>query len=278
MVNPQKKRTVQELKRLVKEYPIVGVVDMQNLPAPQLQIMRRSLRGKVELKMARGRVLHRALEESGDGVKMLTEHLGGMPAMLFTKENPFSLYKTVQKNKSSAPAKPGQIAPRDIIVPAGPTPFAPGPVIGELGALGIKAGVEAGKIVIKQDTVLCKRGEPIKPKAAEMLKRLSIEPMEIGLNIVVVVEKGIVFKAEQLEIDEVKFNAQLMDAIHSARNLAIDVAYPAPEVIEALIQRAFREAKAVALESGFLSKDTIEELLGRGERAAAALQSLVDKK
>ena len=59
MVNPQKKRTVQELKRLVKEYPIVGVVDMQNLPAPQLQIMRRSLRGKVELKMARRRVIHR---------------------------------------------------------------------------------------------------------------------------------------------------------------------------------------------------------------------------
>ena len=35
MVSKQKQQTVQELKQLVKEYPIVGVVDMQSLPAPQ---------------------------------------------------------------------------------------------------------------------------------------------------------------------------------------------------------------------------------------------------
>ena len=275
MVSAKKKQAVEDMIRLCKEYPIIGVVDMQNLPAPQLQVMRKSLRGKIEMRMARRRLIQRAIETSADG-KQLIPSLQGMPALLFTKENPFSLFKTVQKNKSSAPAKAGQHAPRDIVVPAGPTSFAPGPVIGELAAVGIKAGVENGKITIKQDCVICQKGEVIKPKVAEMLKRLGIEPMEIGLNIVAVVEKGILFQAEQLLIDEDAFNAKLLGAISEARNLAMDIAYPTKETTELLIQQAFREAKAVALEAGVVSKDTIDQMLGQGERAAAALKDMAN--
>ncbi len=276
MVSEKKKKAVKEIVKLLKENPIVGVINMENLPAPQLQQLRRSLRGKVEIKMARRSVLQRALEEAKNGVEKLVPHLTGMGALLFTKDNPFALYKTVQKNKSSAPAKPGQSAPRDIVIPAGPTPFAPGPVISELGAVGLKTGVEGGKVTIKQDFVVCRKGEAIKPKVVDVLKRFGIEPMEIGLNITYVFEKGIVFDASQLEIDEEKFNAQLMEAINNARNLAVESAYPVKEVVELLVQKAFREAKAVALEFGIVSRETIEEILGKGEREAAALKSSIN--
>ena len=96
--------------------------------------------------------------------------------------------------------------------------------------------------------------------------------MEIGLNIVAVIEKGIVFMADQLAIDENVFNSRLTDAINSARNLAVEIAFPAKEVTEILIQKAFREAKAVALEAGVVSKDTIEEMLGKVEREALAIK------
>jgi len=278
MVSEKKIRVVAQLIEKMKQYPILGVVNMENLPAPQLQVMRRSLRGKIELVMARRRVLQRAIEASTNGAKELIPFLGGMPALLFTKENPFSLYKTVQKNKSSAPAKPGQTSPQDIIIPAGPTPFAPGPVISEFSSVGIKTGVENGKVAIKQDSLICKKGEVINQKVSEVLKRLGIQPMEIGLNIVAVIEKGVVFKAEQLFIDEDVFNAKLMDAISSARNLAVDIAYPAQDVIEFLVQTAFREAKAVALEAGVVSKDTINEMLGKSEREAQAILQAVEDK
>ena len=278
MVSLKKKRTVEILTEKLKSYPIVGVVNVELLPAAQLQKMRRGLRGKVELMMARRRILQRAIEASSDGVKELIPHLGGMPALLFTKENPFSLYRTVQQSKSSAPAKPGQIAPQDIVIPAGPTPFAPGPVISEFSAVGIKTGVENGKVAIKQDSLIVRKGEEIKQKVADVLKRLGVEPMEIGLNIVVVVEKGIVFTASQLFIDEDVFNAKLMGAISEARNLAVEVSYPTADVIELLIQTAFRGAKAVALEAGVVSKDTIEEMLGISERTAQALMRDVEGK
>src|SRR3989338_6924188 len=145
MVSVKKKQTVDMLVQKLKSYPIVGVVNVALLPAAQLQKMRRALRGKVELTMARRRILQRVIEASADGAKELIPHLGGMPALLFSLETPFSLYQTVPHRPSRASAKPGQISPMDIVIPAGPTPFAPGPIISEFSAVGIKTGVENGK-------------------------------------------------------------------------------------------------------------------------------------
>jgi ribosomal protein L10 len=42
-----------------------------------------------------------ALEQSGKpGVEKLAEHFRGMPAMLFSKDNPFTLFKILKKSKS----------------------------------------------------------------------------------------------------------------------------------------------------------------------------------
>jgi large subunit ribosomal protein L10 len=270
MVSERKKQIVSELKQLVKDYPIIGVVNMQSLPAPQLQSLRTSLRGKVEIRMTRRRLLRMALE--GSPSEKLGEHMEGMPALLFTRENPFALYRIIQKNKSSAPAKAGQVAPNDILIQAGPTPFAPGPVIGELGAIGLKTGVEGGKVAIKEDSVVCKKGEAIKGGVADVLRRLGVEPMEIGLHVTAVFENGTIFMADQLFIDEGAFKDKLLSGISSARNLAVECVYPANDIIELLVQKAHREAKAVAIDADIVSSEFIEELLGKGEREALALK------
>ena len=165
-----KKEKSKKIFELIKKYPIIGVVNMANLPTPQLQRMRTQLREKVELIMTKKTFIKKAFESVKDvkGITELSSQLeNGQPALLFTNENPFSLFKTIKKNKSKAPAKGGQTAPNDIIIPAGPTPFAPGPVIGELGALGIKSKVESGKIAIISDTVVCKEGQVISTNLAK---------------------------------------------------------------------------------------------------------------
>ena len=98
-----KKRIINEFVKLAKEYPIVAAVNMENLPTKQLQNMRAQLRKKVVLKMSKRRLMKIALEQAAKekkGIDKLIAHLKGMPALLFTKENPFSLYKTLQKNKT----------------------------------------------------------------------------------------------------------------------------------------------------------------------------------
>jgi len=274
MVSQEKKKLVQELIKAAKEYPIVGVVNMQSLPAQQSQKMREMLRKKgVKLIMARKKLLKLALMESKlANIEQLAEKVKGMPALLFTKDNPFTLYSIIQKNKSDAPAKAGQEAPKDIIVPAGPTGFAPGPIISELAAVGIKTKVENGKLTIINDATVAKEGAIITPKLAETLKRLDIKPMEIGLNLTAVWEDGLVFAAKQLHVDETEYAQNITQAAQWAMNLAVECGILTKETTEVIIQKAFREAKAVAIESAYLTEGTTEEVLAKSEREALSVQ------
>ncbi len=274
MVSDKKKKLVQELISDINSYPIVGVVNMQSLPAQQLQGMRAMLKGKnVKISMARKRLLLKAIAGSQkSNIGKLSEKVTGMPALLFSKDNPFTLYAILQKNKSKAPAKAGQVAPKDIVIKAGATNFAPGPIISELAAVGIKTKVDAGKLAILADTTVAKEGDVISPKLAETLKRLDIKPMEIGLNLVAVWEDGLIFNAKQLHIDEKEYADNFTQAASSALNLAVDIAYLTAETTEILLQKAFRNATAVGVESAFMTEETKEEILAKSEQEALSVR------
>ena len=131
-VSDFKKKVVEDITKLSKEYPIIGVVNMENLPAPQLQSMIKELRGKVNLFMTKKTLMKIALEKikkDKKGIEELEKYFNGMPALIFTKYNPFKLSKMLRKNKTAAPAKASQIPPNAIIIKKGPTHFEPGPII-----------------------------------------------------------------------------------------------------------------------------------------------------
>ena len=277
-VSEYKKKVVKDFTELLKEYPIVGSVDMENLPTSQLQNMRKQLRGKAVLRMTKRRLIRIAMnngEEERKGIKNLQEHLKGMTALIFTKENPFKLYQILQKSKSTAPAKPGQEVPNDVVVEPGPTPFAPGPIIGELGAFGIKTAVENGKIAIKSRTVIVKKGEKVSKKAAAILSRLGIQPMEVGLNLVAVYENGEIFTKDVLAIDEKEYMNNICMAFNHSLNLAFEIAFPIKETIEILISRAFTDSKALALSENILADAVVEELVAKANSEMMSLKSQI---
>ncbi len=270
-----KKKAVAEFVTLAKEFPIVGIVDVENLPAKQLQNMREQLRGSIRILMTKKRlmkiILDMAKADKKD-IERLSEHLQGMPAMIFTKENPFKLYKKVSENKSSAPAKPGQTATKDIVVPAGPTPFSPGPIIGELGMIRIKTGIVDGKVAIKDDTTVVKKGEVISPTIAGILTRLGIEPMEIGLNVVAVYEDGSIFTRDMLEIDEKEYLDKVAVAAGETYNLAIQLGYATPDTIITLLQKASTDARAIGKSQTILADELVSELLAKAETEMTGLK------
>ena len=272
-VSESKKDLVKELNKLIAQYPIVGLVDMENLPSPQLQKMKQSLRGKVVITMAKKRLIDIALKQSPKGMTEFASRSRGMPALIFTKENPFKLYKILSASKSPAPAKAGQTATRDVIVPAGKTPFAPGPIIGELGQLGIKAGIEDGKVAIKQDKLLVKEGEVFTQKAADTLTRLGILPMEVGLNVVAVFENGTIFDRKVLEIDEKVYLANLVQMHTEAMNLAVKIGYASKDTITVLLSKAHRDATALADSKDILTSDNVNKLLAKADAQAHALKN-----
>lgn len=253
-VTNEKKSSVDEFAKLMADYPIIGVINMETLPSKQLQLIRERLRSLVLIKMAKRRLLKLAIEKIKDkkhGIEKILDYAGGMPALLFTKENPFKIASSINKSKSKSAIRPGQKAPFNIIIPKGPTPFAPGPVISELANLKIKAGVEAGKIAVKEDALVLKEGEACSMPLSSMLMRLGIEPMEIGLNLVAAYENGMIYTKDVLSINEDKLIKDITQAHSLAFNLAI--------------------------EAGIINKQTIEFILVKAEMQANALKSLESK-
>ena len=198
-----KKDEVNLIKSLASNYKLIGLVDMEGLPASQLLKLKAGLREVAELKMARTNLLKRALQEiKRPNMEKVIENVKGEAALLFTNEDAFKIFKKLKKNIAHTKAKAGQIAPFDIVIKAGPTNFMAGPMIGELGRFGLKTGVEGGKIAIKEDKVLVKQGEVIKSEQADLMTKFGMEPMEIGLKLNFTYCDGEVLSREVLDIDE----------------------------------------------------------------------------
>lgn len=275
-ISDMNKSEVKEIVALMKKYSIIGVVDMENMPAPQLLKMRTQLHGKALIRMTKGRLIKVAfgqMKNDVKGIDQLNGHLKGMPALIFTNENPFKLYKIIQKSKSAAPAKPGQKAPNDISIQAGPTPFAPGPIIGELGALGLKTAIENGKVAIKADKLLVREGEVITDKVAGLLTRFGIEPMEIGLNLVAVLEDGVVFTKGILAVDEKQYIADIKTLSSEAMNLAVFAGYASKDTIKLLIAKAYRNANGLAESKDIMTADNVKAVLAKAESQMQAVKA-----
>jgi len=278
-VSDEKKKIVKEFTDLMNAYPVVAIVNVENLPAKQLMTMRKNLRGKAELRMTKGRLIAIALEIANankPGLAELKNHLEGMPAVLVSKESPFKLFKTLKKSSSPAPIKGGQKAIADIVVPAGGTGFAPGPIIGELGSFGIKAGIEGGKIAIKADKIVAKEGEVVNAKLAAILLRLQILPMKIGLNVNAMYENGSILTRSVLDVDEEAYIQMLQTAHLDALKLTLSTALPLKENIDLLVQKAHRDSLGLAISQDIMCDETKNLILAKAEAQATALKEQTD--
>jgi large subunit ribosomal protein L10 len=265
-------KKVAEIEQFIEKYPLVAVVNLEALPNKQLQDIRRKLGDKMKMIITKKILYEKALENKKIN---FDEYLKGSPALLFSNESAFELFRLLKENRVSAAAKPGQIAPNDITVPAGPTPFTPGPIISDLGALGLKNKVEEGKIVIIEDAVIAKEGEAISPKAASLLAQLGVEPMQIGINLVVARENGEIYTKAILDVDVDEFTNKIKSAASDSFKLAVELGIINSQTAEYLVSKAFREAKHLAEEANVLSKETAPQVLSKAEGGAQALKKLV---
>jgi len=209
-----KKKEVEELASAIDKHNTICIVNMEGLPARQLQVIRNKIRSEATVRMSKKAIIQRALKEcKKQGAQALLEHLKGMPAFLFSKADAFELYQLLKKNQSPAAAKVGQISPEDIEVKAGMTSLTPGPAISTLSAVGLAAGVDAGKITIKKGKVIVKEGEEFTQPVVDVLNLLKIEPMKIGINLIVALQEGEIFTGKILDIDTDKFAEDIASAL-----------------------------------------------------------------
>ena len=271
-----KKEKVAELEDLTNSHEIIGIVNLADIPAKQLQTMRKSLGDNAILKMSRKNFIKIALENSDkEEVEGLADYLEGQPAMVFTKMNPFKLFKILEDSKTEAPAKAGSIAPADIVVPAGDTSIPPGPILGELQQVGIPAKIDKGSIVVTDDAKIVDEGEEIPKAVADILTKLEIHPMEVGIDLLAVCEGDTIYTADVLAIDEEETIQTLANAYQSAINLSVYAGILNSESAPLLIQKAARDALNLAINANILTSETTDKILSKAYAQMLAVAKLL---
>jgi len=270
-----KKTEIEEIKTNAAKYTLVGLVDMYGIPAAQVQQIRRNLRGKAVIRVMRNTLIEHALSEIGGKVAGLSKYVSGHSAMIFSNDNPFKLFRQLEKTKTRMAAKAGETAPEDIVVEKGPTSFKPGPIVGELQQAGIPAAIEGGKVKIRETKTIVKKGAVISAKVAGVMIKLDIRPMDVGLALQAAYFEGDVFEPSVLAIDEAAILEQIRRAAAQAFNLSVNAAIPTKDTIVPILTKAVREARGLAVEAAIYEKDVVDAIIGKAQKESIALKSIV---
>ncbi len=268
---------VKELTDLLTSSKIVGIVEIGGIPAPQMQCMRSNLYGTAAIRSAKNNLIHRALDDAEKqvkGIAILKESVAGQTAIIATDMNPFKLFAQIKSTRTMAPAKGGETAAYDIKVQAGDTPFKPGPIVGELQKAGIPAAIQEGKVVISSDKVVVSEGEKISADVAQMLTRLEIFPVEIGMNLHVVFEDGNIFKPDVLDVNIDELIGKMKQASTNTYNLAIEAGWFTKLTIQPFLIKAHNNALTLAMEQGIITKETIKNLISKAHVNMLALKNI----
>jgi large subunit ribosomal protein L10 len=223
----------------------------------------------------------RALQQAGTKKKNLDKlisHVEGSTAFAFSEISPFELSDLLLQNKAKAPAKAGTVTPDDILIEAGNTGFPPGPLISELGQVGLKTRIQGGSIWITQNHVIVKAGDTVGRAQALVMSRLGMEPYEIFLQLTVAYDNGVILLADVFEIRRSDVVEQLTLAGREGIALALAANYITTDTAPLLLQEAAQAARSLSLFAGILTDETTDLVLAQAEQGATALAQAVRRK
>jgi large subunit ribosomal protein L10 len=245
-VSKQKKELVGNLTNLLKNKRTVLIASIKNLPASQFQAIGKKLRGKAIVKVPKKNLILRAIDDTHEEeLKKLKAQVGDSVAILFSDLEAYDLALELIKKKTPAKAKPGQEAPEDIEIQAGPTDLPPGPAISELGSVGLQVQITDGKIHIRESRVIVKQGHVITQNVADIMAKLDIKPFSIGfvpLSAYDTKEKKLYL---HIEIDTEKTLAKLKESYSKALGFAMNIGYVCDGTVKLLIAKAGRQEIAI---------------------------------
>jgi len=273
-----KREIFSDLQNLLRKYSVVAVADLQKVRSSQIQEMRKKLRGKAELIVAKNTILQKVSENLAtekSNVDKFANSLSGSKVLIFTQMNPFELILFLNKNKVRVPAKGGDIATGEITIPAGNTGLQPGPVISEFNEAKVQTRIEGGSIFVAKDTVVAKRDDVISTKTASLLSKLGMKPMEAGLGLSYAYDNGLVLGPSDLAFDLDQMKSQFSTAARLAFGLALEANIMTPETAPAILGKAYRQAVAVSVEAGFFTRETTPRIIQKAYANMNALSQAI---
>ncbi len=269
---------VEELTEELKKNKTVIIASLEGFPADKLHEIRKQLRGKATVRVTKNSLFGIAAKNAGIDVSKLEKYLTGPNIFILTNDNPFTFSIFFDKFKLKRFAKAGDTAEEEVMIPAGDTGFAAGPVLSTFGKLKIKTRVQEGKIFVAEDTVIAKPGSKIPDDAIPILQKLGIMPVYIKLSLKGAYYEGLLIPSEEMKIDLDEYANNIAKAYRESMAVAVEIAYPVPEVLKLTLEKAYRNTMALAAEIGYITPETAEQVFSRAMAKAYALASALEGK
>lgn len=279
---PEKKvKLYDDLQNLAKSYNVIALSKMTKVRSAQLMSIRKKFRNDIKILTIKNKVAQRSFEKIFDDVKgleFLNHELEGQCALMFTNISPFKLNLTFDKNKIFLAAKGGDIAPNELVIPAGNTGINPGPVLSEFKESKVPTRIDQGTIWVSKDTVVAKPGDVISQKLAALLSKLNIKPIEAGIAVNFAISEGLEFKEKDLKIVIEEYIQDLVRSYQEALALSVEAAYFSKETMPLILIKAKQHAVSLSSESGYISPDTAELVISKANSIATSLSQQLDSK
>jgi large subunit ribosomal protein L10 len=274
----EKSTEVEAIKDILKEHKSIGIASLKKVRASQLQELKKSMAGKVYLRVLKNTLMKIAIEEMNQAdLKKLEVYLDGSNVYMFTDLNPFKLALMLERGKVKTTAKSGDVAAMDVIVPAGNTAQPPGPIISQLNGVGLPTRIESGSVWVSKDTLVARRGDVINEQLAGVLSKLGIKAVELGISMRAVFDNGLIITGDQLIIDINATKRSVEQSNQEAFALALSISYPSKDTIKAILQNAHQKALALAVSAAIPTKETIGDLIRKANMQMTSLSGAVDK-
>jgi large subunit ribosomal protein L10 len=242
---------INQLVDLFKNYKNVVVIEVAHINDNQIQTMRKILRGKAVFRMSKKSLQLRAIEQFKNEFKKknldeFANHIPGQSSLVFTNLDIFELKKVFLENEWMVPAKPNEVTPVDIWVPAGDTGLPTGQVISELNmTLRLPTRIMNDTIHVREDTRTHKAGDIVNVKQAAVLKKLGITPIESLIKIHFAWSDGEIIPEDILYMDIEQFKQDFAKAYSEALAILFEMPFFIEDMTEDYIRKAASEANTV---------------------------------
>jgi len=257
----------------MEEYPKCFIVGADNVGSKQMQQIRIVLRGSAVVLMGKNTMMRKAIKghlEKNPALEKIMPYVKGNVGFVFTSADLGEIRQKLIENKVQAPAKPGAIAPLDVIIPAQNTGMGPEKT-SFFQALAIPTKISKGTIEIINDVHILKTGEKVGASEATLLNMLNISPFSYGLQVQQVYENGTIFEPMILDIKPEDLRSKFISGARNVAAVSLEIGYPTVASVPHSIVNGFKKLLAVAAATDvtFKQAETVKEFLKDPSKFAA---------
>jgi len=247
------------MKQLLEGYETILIVGIDHVSSGQLAKIRKELRThEATVLMGKNTLMRKVVaafveEHPGHAIEELNPYLVGNCGLIFVKKNLDQVRQIVKKNVKAAPAKVGQVAENDVVVPPGPTGCDPGQTQW-FQALNVPTKIVKGQIEIVSELKLITKGDKVGASEAGLLQKLNILPFTYGVQFLQVFMNGSIFDSAVLDISEDAIRAKFIKGVRLLASFSLAIGIPSQASLPHTLGRTVRQMLAISAMTNYQFK------------------------